>query len=323
VNNVQTPLLLAHYKAYHPIEETTKAIQTLLDLQFTSNLTACFAVPFTHIKPLSEKFKDHNVWFGGELMLNVSNGSFPAAVADKILKNSGANFVLIGSADERKIYTPYGLDLQKKITKAFASGVMPIVCVGETEQEYQDGLSKSVLTEQLTEFLHAMETEETHDLHILYDAGWISRSSWLASSQDLQNAYKAFQEAVNEVFPENLISRIKLIYAVPAFSSDLAQIMQTLPNAGYSLGLLDATTGLSPELSIFISNAASEIEPSILPESDVAQEIVDEISEITDKIEVVQELEQELPEEKIAKPKAPRKPRKSKKDVSDNPQKDE
>ena len=129
--------------------------------------------------------------------------------------------------------------------QTLSAGLLPIVCVGETEEELYSGQSKAALTKQLTETLADLTPEQLHGLHLLYDAAWINRSPWEASNKQLQNAYKTFKEALAESFKKEIAANFNLLYAVPTFSPDLLPIIASLPAAGYSLGKLNANSQIN------------------------------------------------------------------------------
>ncbi len=241
----KAPLLLAHYKASHSFEETLNSIETFVAKQDGSNLNICLATPFSFIEPLIQHFADKKVTVGAEHLLSVAEGSFTASIAGSMLTEAGAQFVLIGSNDERRDSSFQIAALKSKLQRALSAGLRPILCIGETEEEFHNDASHTVLTKQLTESLADMPPEELAKLSLLYDAAWINRIPWEASNPALQKAYKTFNDILAATFTPEVLPHIKVMYAVPTYSSELPQVIAALPAAGYSLGELNAAGQLN------------------------------------------------------------------------------
>jgi len=232
-------LLISQYKAYHSLEETQENIQALLK-QVPANTSVYASVPLSFIEPLIKHFAGQNVLIGAEYMLSLDEKTFTGSISIRLLKESGAQFVLIGSDSERKSNFPETSQIKQKILEAISAGIKPILCLTGSEEEINTDQSKSVFMEQLKEATENLTQEQLVEIYLMYDASWINQAPWEASSQTLQKAYQSFNAALLEVFPNEINTPLKVIYAVPPYSSDLPQIMSSLPAIGYSLGMFDA-----------------------------------------------------------------------------------
>lgn len=315
------PLLLAQFKAYHSLEETLKTIQTLITEQTASKLRLHFSVPYSFLEPLSKQLATGEALIGAEMMLNADSGAFTATVAGKMLTKAGAKFVLIGDIDERKTYAPTPGNIKNKILHALETGIMPIVCIGETLEQFHEGRSKEFLQTELVESLGELSAEQLRGLHILYDAPWINRKPWEAASEELQSAYHMVREAINEIFIDEVACEFKIIYAVPTFSDDLPELMKSLPASGYSLGVLTSTAAelshLIPPLAFYEDRSKDEgssDRETAIEEAEIEKEPVAKKprKRSAPKQEEVENLEEDKQLEPIqAKPKRKRRSRKT------------
>lgn len=316
------PLLLSHYKAYHTLEETAAQIEKLIDQQKDSNVQLCVALPYTFIAPISEHFAGQKVIFGAEHMLSINENTFPASIAVKMIKEAGAKFVMVGSRDERKNLATDESELHHKIVKALNAGIAPIICITDTEEECLSGSSKATLSTQLNAALSDLTPAQLHGLYVLYDAAWITRSPWHESDTALQNAYKNFNEALAETLPSETIQHLKVMYGVPTYSIDLAQIIKTHPAKGYFLGTLVATTDIHTQpLPHFEGDQESPFEEIPVQKEEIEEPVQAEIESVaaqelndhlTSQEAAPEPVDEDLPAPTIWEDVPPPKPKKSK-----------
>lgn len=240
----KSTLFLAHFKAYHSLEETTKTIEILVKRLENTLLNLHIALPFSYIAPLTTQLSNEHITIGAETMLDTSPTSFPGTISSKMLKDAGAKFVLIGTSMERQDDTTKKTNYKEKVTSALKLSLTPILCINDSLQEFHEGSSQKILKDQLQDALKEIPSEQLLGLTILYDAAWINEAPWDPSSSVLQQAYQNFQEAIKSQFDPSIADQIKLIYAIPTHNPNLSKIREVLPSERYSLGTLRS---LNPE----------------------------------------------------------------------------
>lgn len=243
-----SPLLLAQCKATQSLDDVSKEIATLLKIHSPRFFNIHISLPYSFMESISKKFAGEKICIGAETLLDVDEGSFTGSIAGKMVKEANAAFVLIGTVQDRTTHSAASNHLKNKVKIALENGIPPFICIGESLQEHQDKASKDILIAQLKDCLEGLSPEELKEIHLVYNAEWISRTPWEAQSPELHEAYQTFRDAVNEALQPVSLSHERMIVAVPGYSKDVATLIQSLqanpsPFAGYSLGIL----GLSSE----------------------------------------------------------------------------
>lgn len=238
-------ILLAQCKAFHPLEEIAKEISSLLKIESINDFNIHISLPYSYMAPIKQQFPQENIHLGAEVFLNADEGCFTVSIAGRMVKEANGKFVLIGTPQDRTNISE-SHHLKEKLKAALEHKIIPFICVGESLQEHQDKNSKKIIIEQLKDCLEGIPPEALKDIFIVYNAEWISRTPWEADSFDLKEAYQSFREAVVEATAPQEISSQQLIVAVPGYSQDISQLIQTLNNSeqpfhGYSLGILGSS----------------------------------------------------------------------------------
>ncbi len=231
----KNPILLARFEPFHSFEELVNAVGNLFKEPSSSNIY--LTVPFSFVEPFAKHMKEATL--GVESLIDTHPEKFTSTIATRMLSERNVQFVLIGTANERKFHQNNPALLHEKLDRVLSSTITPIVCVGETWIEFCDGLSKEVIKKQLTELIGDLPKKTLKGLHIVYEAPWILETPWEANNEHLLKAYEQFNEVVNELSTST--TKFKLLYSVPAYSEDLKQIMENLPADGYLIGIFNGS----------------------------------------------------------------------------------
>ena len=280
METADTPLLLVQCKANQSLEDVSKAITNLLKIQSPHDFNIHISLPYSFMEPISKKFANEKMHIGAENLLDTDEGSFTGSIAGKMLKEAKAAFVLIGTAQDRTSHSATSNHLKNKVKSALENNVHPFVCIGETLQEHQDKTAKNILISQLKDCLEGLSEEELKNIHLVYNAEWISRTPWEAESPELQEAYNIFREVVITALQPIKFPPSQMLVAVPAYSEDISKLIQSLqaapePFIGYSLGIL----GLSSEflkpittMDALPNSESQKTEPLISDENSINNE---------------------------------------------------
>lgn len=116
--------------------------------------------------------------FNDKMLISAQNchfeekGAFTGEVSHKMLKEIGINSCIIGHSERRKYDNETNLKCNKKIKVLLSDNIVPIYCVGETLEEYENGLTKEVVEKQVKEGLEGLESKDFECFVIAYEPVW-------------------------------------------------------------------------------------------------------------------------------------------------------
>lgn len=105
-------------------------------------------VPYTDLFYAILTVQDTNIKIGAQNMHFEENGAYTGEVSGKMLKAIGVEYVIIGHSERRAYFAETDETVNKKVKAAFRDNLKPIVCVGETLEEREQGLTEDVITKQ-------------------------------------------------------------------------------------------------------------------------------------------------------------------------------
>lgn len=212
-------LIGANFKMY----KSHKDLQEYFD-QFINNY-ACFVNIDLMIAPMtvclgtaSEMTKDSCVHLGAQNMHYEEQGAFTWETSPVVLKELGAEYVIIGHSERRQYFWETNQMINQKLKAALHHGLRPILCIGENLEQKELGTSKEVLKIQLREALQGID--ETEKIDIAYEPIRAIGSWKSATPEDVQEIHEYIRSvieneksriiyggSVNDVNAESLISQ--------------------------------------------------------------------------------------------------------------------
>lgn len=167
------------------------------------------------------------VAWGGQNFHSEPFGAFTGELSSGMLCEFGCHYVLIGHSERRQLFGETDHQVGLKYQMALQTGLTPIVCVGETLQERNDGLTYQVLRRQL-DAIFSDEVEHLHQLVIAYEPVWAIGTGLTAHPEVAQEAHAKIREWVAE-YDEKTAAELRILYG-GSLKKDNAAALFVMPD---------------------------------------------------------------------------------------------
>lgn len=206
-------VIIGNWKMHKTIEEARTFVQQLLaSFQSSETKKIGLAVPFTAIHPLAEEVKEKALLIGAQNMNDASEGAFTGEIAGTMLKDAGAQFVLLGHSERRHLYGEDDAFINRKVKRAVEVGLQPILCIGETKAEHEANETHAVIERQLTEGLKDIQPNQLQQLIIAYEPVWAIGNGHSATPKVAQEAQHFCRQVLARILTEDLAQQIIIQY---------------------------------------------------------------------------------------------------------------
>ena len=209
--------------------------------------------PFTALDVLVEKLRGSEVKVCAQNMHQEENGAFTGEVSAPMLTELGIDGVVLGHSERREYFGETDRALQEKVAAALAAGLEPILCVGETEEEREEGETERKLRHQVQEDLERIEDDRLADVVIAYEPIWAIGTGLTATPEQAQEAIAFVRALVGDRSPE-AAERVRVLYGGSVKPDNAAEILAQ-PDVD---GALVGGASLDPEGLARIVAAAPE-----------------------------------------------------------------
>ena len=156
--------------------------------------------------------KGTNIKVGAQNMHWEEKGAFTGEVSPTMLKNLQVEYVIIGHSERRQYFAETDETVNKKVHSALKHGLKPIVCVGETLEQRELGITSDLLRIQTKIALKDLTGEQVKGLIIAYEPIWAIGTGKTATPDDANNAIVAIREVVGEMYKQDVAQSIRIQY---------------------------------------------------------------------------------------------------------------
>ena len=208
----KTPLIVGNWKMYKTILETKEFFSVFLPQVRGLNAPIFIAPPFTSIATAANLVKETKIRIGGQSMSQAEEGAFTGEISGKMLKDAGASFVILGHSERRQHFHETNFLIQQKLKRAITDKIIPILCVGETDKEREEGRSHSVIIKQLEECLQGFSQDQLKDLIIAYEPVWAIGTGKTATPEIAQEVHQSIRQHIGKKWGINLAKDLPILY---------------------------------------------------------------------------------------------------------------
>ena len=183
-------------------------------------------VPYTDIFYCVMNAQETNIKIGAQNMHWEENGAYTGEVSAEMLKAVGVEYVIIGHSERRQYFAETNETVNKKLKKALAVGLKPIVCVGETLEQREQEITMQVITAQTEKALDGLTAEEVEKVIIAYEPIWAIGTGKTATKEDANDAVKQIREKIAEKYGQNTANGVIIQYGGSVKASNAKELFE-------------------------------------------------------------------------------------------------
>ncbi len=192
--------------------ETIEYIENLSKLVKNSENEVILCVPYVDLFYALLIAQNTNIKIGAQNMHFEEKGAYTGEVSAKMLKSINVEYVIIGHSERRQYFNETDETVNKKVKAAFENGLKPIVCVGETLEEREEGKTADKITMQTELALKDLTPEQVQNTIIAYEPIWAIGTGKTATSEDANNSIKEIRKKIAEIYGQNIAQRVIIQY---------------------------------------------------------------------------------------------------------------
>src|SRR5688572_18080088 len=170
---MRTPLIAGNWKMYKTVAEAVKYVKEFRFLvKDITDVEIVIAPPFSALHAAAEAARNSNVAIAAQDLYWEREGAFTGAVSAPMVKEAGAEFVIIGHSERRTLFGETDATVNRKVSAAFAAGLTPIACIGETLDQRERNETFDVLDRQIKQGLDGITSDRMAQLVLACEPVW-------------------------------------------------------------------------------------------------------------------------------------------------------
>jgi triosephosphate isomerase len=210
---MRTPLIAGNWKMFKTIAETTKHVKALRPLvKDITDVEIVVAPAFPSIHAAAESLRGSNVLVAAQDLYWEREGAFTGEVSGAMLKEAGADLVIIGHSERRTLFGETDAAVNRKIAAAFAADLAPIVCIGETLDQRERSETLDVLDRQIRAGLDGVTSAQLAQLVLAYEPVWAIGTGRNATPDQAGEAHAHIRQRLRQWFGAEAAELCRVIY---------------------------------------------------------------------------------------------------------------
>jgi triosephosphate isomerase len=212
----RTPLIAGNWKMYKTEAQAREYVGELLPMLAAARdqlggVEVGLCVPFTDLRAVVEDAAGSGLQVYAQNMHQEPEGAFTGEISPRMLNEIGVTGAVLGHSERRALFGETDRALALKVSSALEAGLVPILCVGETEEQRVANETERTLRHQVSEDLAGVEGGQLHEVVIAYEPIWAIGTGNVATPEQAQEA-SAFIRALISARDTRAGERIRVIY---------------------------------------------------------------------------------------------------------------
>lgn len=254
---MRTPLVAGNWKMNKTVAEARELVSIMSPkLQEIANVEKVLCPPFISIPPVAEMLRGSGIGLGAQNLYWESKGAFTGEIAPGMIKEF-CEYVIIGHSERRTYFGETDESVNKKVSAAIKAGLTPIVCVGETLEQYEAGQTSEVVRRQIKfgmAGVDPVDSASTRRIIVAYEPVWAIGTGKASSGENANYVHQqVIRPALGDLFGEENAAAIRILYGGSVTAANASEFFAFSDIDGALVG----GASLKPDEFIAITKAAA------------------------------------------------------------------
>ena len=218
-------IIAGNWKMNKTPSEAVELVATLKDLVVNDAVDVVYCVPAIDIVPVAEAIKGTNVHLGAENFYIEDKGAFTGEISAPMLKDAGVEYIIIGHSERRDIFGENDILINAKVKKAFASGLKPILCCGESLALRKAGTYVEWIKRQIKWDLTDVTADQVKDLVIAYEPIWAIGTGETATADQAEEVCAVIRETIADLYDAATAEAVRIQYGGSMNAGNAAELL--------------------------------------------------------------------------------------------------
>lgn len=217
------PIIAGNWKMNNTAGEGVALVKALKPLVADAKCEVVVCVPAIDIPAVKKAIHGSKIRLGAQNVHFAEKGAYTGEISAKMLLEYGVKYVIIGHSERRQYFGETDETVNKRTLAALAAGLTPIVCIGESLEERENGLTENVLDRQIAEGFKGIG--DFSKLVIAYEPIWAIGTGKTATAEQANEAIGYIRKRVKKLYPHSNTGRMRIQYGGSMNAKNAKELM--------------------------------------------------------------------------------------------------
>ncbi len=244
-------VVAGNWKMNKTPKEAVALVELLKDKINRDDVDVVLCVPAIDITVVADAIKGTNIKLGAENLHYEDSGAYTGEISAPMLDEVGAGYVIIGHSERRDYFKERDDAVNKKILKAFEYNITPILCVGESLAEREDGITIEKIRMQVKKGIKNCTDEQAAKIVIAYEPIWAIGTGKHATNEQAQEVCSEIRKCVAEMYSDAVAQKTRILYGGSVNAANSAELF-AMPDID---GGLVGGASLKEDFAVIVNSA--------------------------------------------------------------------
>ena len=221
---MRRPMIAGNWKMNKTPAETVALIQELKKIRPRSNVEIVVCPMTVSLFAASAQLKDSEIRLGAQNVHFEDKGAFTGEISADMLLDLGVQYVILGHNERRQYFAETDETVNKKVLKAFEKGLLPIICVGESLEQREQGITADLVRMQVKIALNGVTAEQVKNVIIAYEPIWAIGTGKTATTEQAEEVCKTIRDCVCELYGSDAAEAVTIQYGGSVNAKNSAEL---------------------------------------------------------------------------------------------------
>ena len=219
------PIIAGNWKMNKTPEEAAELVRELVPLVADAEAEVVVCPPFVCLDAVRKEAAGSNIKLGAQNVHFEKSGAYTGEISADMLLAMGVEYVIIGHSERRQYFGETDCTVNKRAKAALAAGLKPIICVGESLEEREKGVTNELVGMQTKLALQGIPAEEMDKVVIAYEPIWAIGTGKTATAAEANETIGAIRKAIAQVYGEEVASKVRIQYGGSMNPKNASELM--------------------------------------------------------------------------------------------------
>ena len=247
-------IVAGNWKMNMTPSEAVELVNTLKPLVANEEVDVVFCVPAIDILPVVEACKGTNIQVGAENMYFEEKGAYTGEISADMLKDLGVKYVIVGHSERRQYFCETDTTVNKKVHAVLNAGMNPIICVGESLEQRETGITDEWIALQVKSALYGVPADKLRRCIIAYEPIWAIGTGKTATAEQAGEVCTNIRATIRSLYGARVARSVTIQYGGSMNPKNAAELLAQPDIDGGLIG----GAALKPDQFVDIINAANQ-----------------------------------------------------------------
>ena len=226
---MKNKLIAGNWKMNNTVSQTKDLLTKVLPLIKDTLNTVVVCVPFTDIYAAKQVLKNTNIFLGAQNVHWKSNGAYTGEISASMLFEADVKYVIVGHSERRQYFGDTDETVNGRLKAALEAQITPIMCIGESLGQREQGVTEAFLATQLEQGLKNITAEEAQKIVYAYEPIWAIGTGVTATEKQAQETIAFVRKQIASLYNDTVAQKVYILYG-GSMNENNAKSLLTMPD---------------------------------------------------------------------------------------------